>query len=162
MTNLRVGHGFDVHAFETGRPLFLGGVSIPHDRGLVGHSDADVLLHAICDALLGAAGLSDIGHLFSPTDAQFKNIRSTILLERTFESIRAVGAREIVNIDSIVLAEQPKISSYIQAMKNIIAPILHIDVSRIGIKATTCEGLGTIGRQEGIAASATCLLVKNA
>jgi len=154
-----MGIGYDVHELVEGRPLFLGGVEIPHTKGLDGHSDADALLHAITDALLGALGLGDIGLHFPNTDPRWKNVRSTVFLEHAAELARAQGAK-IMNIDASLLAERPKISPYIPAMKEAISKALSLPVSRIGIKATTNEKLGFIGREEGIAAMAVaCVLM---
>ncbi len=162
MSNIRIGHGFDVHQLVAGRPLILGGIKIPFDKGLMGHSDADVLLHAICDALLGAAGLPDIGQHFPPSDPNWKDADSGGLLAKVKGFVEASGCEEIVNIDAIIMAEQPKISPHIQAMKARIARILAITEDRISIKATTCERLGFVGREEGIAASAVCLITVHA
>lgn len=161
MTNLRIGHGFDIHAFAPGRRLVLGGIVIPHDRGLAGHSDADALLHALCDAILGALGLPDIGQYFPPSDPKFKDADSKQLLRQVIVIARQHGLKAFVNIDVVVLAEAPKINPHIPAMRKIIAEILAVDDSRIGIKATTCERLGAIGREEGIAVSAVCLLERH-
>ncbi len=158
MSRIRIGQGFDIHRFAEGRRLVIGGVTIEHERGLLGHSDADVLLHAICDALLGAAGLADIGHHFPPSEPKFKDADSLALLAEVKRLIAKAGYSQIINIDSVVMAEKPKIASYIPAMKARIADVLGIPPDRIGIKATTCEGLGAIGREEGIAASAVCLI----
>lgn len=154
-----VGIGYDVHRFKQGRPLVLGGVSIPHSRGLDGHSDADVLLHAVMDALLGAAGLRDIGHYFPPTDARFKNASSLRLLEQVAETL-ANNKFRIQNIDVALIAEAPKIAPHLADMKAAISRALGLAEARIGIKATTNEGMGCIGRGEGIAALATCSLMK--
>jgi len=154
-----MGIGYDVHELVEGRPLFLGGVQIPHTKGLDGHSDADALLHAITDALLGALGLGDIGIHFPNTDPRWKNVRSTVFLEYAAELARAQNA-QIMNIDASLLAERPKISPYIPEMKSAISQALSLPVNRIGIKATTNEKLGFIGREEGIAAMAVaCVLV---
>ncbi len=153
---MRIGHGFDVHPLVAKRPLMLGGVAIPYDRGLLGHSDGDCLLHAICDALLGAAGLGDIGQHFPPGDPAFKDIDSKILLANVYTQIR--HAWRIVNIDATILAERPKLSPYFSAMKAAIAAIVEVPMVSINIKATTTEGLGFVGRKEGIAAHAVCLL----
>jgi 2-C-methyl-D-erythritol 2,4-cyclodiphosphate synthase len=161
MTNLRIGHGFDIHPFADGRRLVLGGVEIPHGKGLAGHSDADALLHAVCDAILGAMGLPDIGQHFPPSDQRFKDADSRRLLRQVVDMARRHGLQAIVNVDVAVLAEVPKLSPHIPAMRKIIAEILEVDESRIGIKATTCERLGAIGREEGIAASAVCLLERH-
>ena len=154
-----VGIGFDIHRFEDGDVVFLGGVYIPFDRSLKGHSDADVLLHAICDALLGAAGEGDIGAHFPDTDQSFSGISSIELLKRTNEIISRRGFT-ITNIDSVIIAEAPRISPYRDAMIKNIATALNIETNQIHIKATTCEGLGTVGRKEGIAAYAVCLLAE--
>ena len=148
-----VGIGYDVHQLIEGRKLFLGGVEIAHPKGLDGHSDADVLLHAICDAVLGALGEVDIGHFFPNTDPRWKNVRSRIFLE---EAARQVKFREgrIINIDATLIAQQPKIAPYLQTMKENVASALGLNIGRVGIKATTNETLGFIGREEGIAAMA--------
>lgn len=148
-----VGIGYDVHQLVEGRKLFLGGVEIPHTKGLDGHSDADVLMHAICDAVLGAIGESDIGHFFPNTDARWKNVRSKVFLE---EAARQVNFREgrIVNVDATLIAQAPKIAPHVQHMKENIAAALSINVNRVSVKATTNESLGFIGRGEGIAAMA--------
>lgn len=149
----RIGHGYDVHRLEAGRKLILGGVTIDYERGLAGHSDADVLTHAIIDALLGAAGLDDIGALFPDSDAQYKNISSLILLGKVAELINKDYA--VSNIDCTVVAEQPRIAPYKEAMRRNLGGILQTDVN---IKAKTEEGLGFTGRGEGIAAYAVCIL----
>lgn len=156
---IRVGQGFDVHQFAEGRDLWLGGIKIPHDRGLLGHSDADVLIHAICDALLGAANLRDIGTHFPDNDNNFKNIDSKILLKKTNELLAQKGFR-IGNIDSIVCTQEPKLKPHIDAMQACLADVLEIDVEDISVKATTTEKLGFVGRKEGIAAYATVLIEK--
>lgn len=158
MSRIRVGQGFDIHPFAAGRRLVIGGVEIPFDRGLMGHSDADVLLHAICDALLGAAGLPDIGHYFPPTDASFKDANSMDLLVKVRSLIEKAGYEAVINIDATILAEQPKMLPHIATMKSRIAKALAVSEDCIGIKATTCEKLGFVGREEGIAASAVCLI----
>jgi len=154
---LRIGIGFDVHRFAEGRRCIIGGVEIPHSKGLLGHSDADVLTHAICDALLGAAGLGDIGVYFPDTDEKFKNADSQMLLKQVKEEISKLGFK-IENIDSIVMAEKPKINPHCEAMKKALSKTLEIEESKIGIKATTTEKLGFTGREEGIAAQAVALL----
>ncbi len=154
---IRVGQGIDFHRLETGLKLWLGGVLIPSEKGCIAHSDGDVLLHALCDSLLGAAGLPDIGHYFPDTDAQYKNIRSTILLERTINIIRKNGYK-VSNIDCSICLEKPKIAPYINDMKEIISKICSISPEDISIKATTTERLGFIGREEGIAALANVLI----
>lgn len=155
-----IGYGIDVHALVAGRALILGGVMIPFEKGLAGHSDADVLIHAVCDSLLGAAGLGDIGRWFPDTDEQYKDIDSSVLLARVVTALQE-RSLSIVNIDASILAEAPKLSPYLEQMREKLAPILHIDTGRINIKATTTEGLGTIGRGEGIEARAVCLIAKN-
>jgi len=153
----RIGSGVDFHQLTTGRDLWIGGVQIPHTKGALGHSDADVLLHAICDALLGALALGDIGTHFPDTDAAYKNIDSKILLERTGSLIGDRGYR-VVNIDSTLCLQEPKIKAYVPLMQETIAGILHIAVSDVSIKATTTEHLGFVGREEGLMAYATALL----
>jgi 2-C-methyl-D-erythritol 2,4-cyclodiphosphate synthase len=155
---VRIGFGYDVHAFTENKPLFLGGIPIPYEKGLEGHSDADVLLHAICDALLGAAALRDIGFHFPNTDPQWKNISSLILLQKTWEIIQK-HHYELGNIDSTILAEAPKISPFIPDMQKTIANVLQCSAHQISIKATTNEKMGFIGRKEGIAAMAVALLI---
>jgi 2-C-methyl-D-erythritol 2,4-cyclodiphosphate synthase len=155
--NIRIGQGIDFHQLETGLDLWLGGVKIPSQKGCVAHSDGDVLLHAICDALLGAAGLRDIGFYFPDTDEKLKNIDSKILLKNTFDLIRQKGY-VVINIDSTVCLEKPKISSFIQEMKNTISSILETNSDNVGVKATTTEKLGFTGREEGIVAIAVVLL----
>jgi 2-C-methyl-D-erythritol 2,4-cyclodiphosphate synthase len=155
--NIRVGQGIDFHMLDKGRNLWLGGIKIPSEKGCIAHSDGDVLLHAICDALLGAAGLSDIGHYFPDSDNKFKNIDSKILLKRTNVFLREKGYK-VVNIDSTICLEKPKISSYIPEMKRVISEILETTPEDISIKATTTEKLGFIGREEGIAALAAVLI----
>jgi 2-C-methyl-D-erythritol 2,4-cyclodiphosphate synthase len=154
---MRVGFGFDVHRLVEGRELWLGGVCIDYSLGLLGHSDADVLIHSICDALLGAAGLRDIGYHFPDTSGEYKDIRSTILLERTVALLREKGYR-VGNIDATVCAEQPKLNPHIPAMQRVLADVMGIPESDISIKATTTERLGFTGRQEGISAYAVCLI----
>ena len=154
---MRIGIGYDVHQLVPDRPLWLGGIQIPHRLGLLGHSDADVLLHAICDALLGAAALGDIGKHFPDKDPQYKNIDSKILLRHCGELLRREGYL-IENIDSIVVAQQPKIAPHIPTMRQTIADTLGIDISQVSVKATTTEHLGFEGREEGISAHAVVLL----
>lgn len=150
---IHVGIGYDVHALVVGRKLILGGVEIPHLKGLDGHSDADVLMHAICDAILGAMGEQDIGHFFPNTDPRWQGAPSHVFLE---EAARQVGFREgsIVNVDATLIAQQPKISPHLSAMKVNVAKALGVNIKKVGIKATTNELLGFIGREEGIAAMA--------
>ncbi len=157
--SLRTGQGIDFHRLETGLDLWLGGVRIPSLKGCVAHSDGDVLLHAICDALLGAAGLNDIGHQFPDSDAEFKDIDSKILLKRTILLIQEKGYR-VVNIDSTVCLEKPKISPFIEEMKIIISAIASVSPEDISVKATTTEKLGFVGREEVIAAYAAVLIEK--
>lgn len=152
--------GYDVHRLVEGRPLWLGGIRIEHDRGLLGHSDADVLIHAICDALLGAAGLRDIGHHFPDTSADFAGIDSKILLERTVNLLTQRGWR-VGNVDATVCAEQPKLNPHIDTMRRTLAPLMHIPEEDVNIKATTTEKLGFVGRKEGIAAYAVALIEKD-
>ena len=157
---MRIGIGIDFHRLAEKRTLVIGGVVIPYAKGLAGHSDADVLMHAICDALLGAAGLGDIGEKFPNTDPKYKDISSLKLLEKVAADINSLGYRA-ANIDSILLCEEPKLSSYKEKMRENIAGILKIDKALVNIKATTTEKMGSIGRGEGIAAQAVALLEKN-
>jgi 2-C-methyl-D-erythritol 2,4-cyclodiphosphate synthase len=154
---MRIGQGFDVHRFVSGRPLVLGGVKIPHDKGLAGHSDADVLLHALCDALLGAANMGDIGKHFPDTAPAFKDIDSLELLKKTWGMVREKYSA-IINIDATLLAEIPKIAPYSASMREKIASVLEISTDIVNIKATTLEGLGFVGRKEGIAAMCVVLI----
>ena len=156
---IRIGIGYDVHRLAEGRQLWLGGILIPSRLGAVGHSDADVLLHAICDAMLGALSLGDIGVHFPDTDAAYKNIDSKILLQRTFELIAAKGYK-VVNVDSSLCLEAPKIKPYVNSMQETIASILQVDASDVSVKATTTEKMGFVGREEGLVAYATVLLEK--
>lgn len=157
--NFRTGQGIDFHRLENGLKLWMGGVMIPSEKGCVAHSDGDVLLHAICDALLGAAGLGDIGHHFPDTNPDFENIDSKILLEKTFRLIKEKGFN-VVNVDSTVCLEKPKIADYIPEMITVIASILETDPADISIKATTTEKMGFIGKEKGIAALAVALISK--
>ena len=154
---MRIGHGYDVHKFAKDRKLILGGVEIPFETGLLGHSDADVLLHAISDALLGAAALGDIGLLFPDTDPQYEGADSIQLLREVCRKVREAGF-EIENVDATVLAQQPKLRPYIDDMRAMISAALGLDIDCVSVKATTEEGLGFTGRKEGIAAHAVCLL----
>ena len=154
---MRIGHGYDVHKFAKDRKLILGGVEIPFELGLLGHSDADVLLHAISDALLGAAALGDIGLLFPDTDPQYEGADSIQLLREVCRKVRGAGF-EIENVDATVLAQQPKLRPYIDDMRAMISAALGLDMDCVSVKATTEEGLGFTGRKEGIAAHAVCLL----
>lgn len=156
---IRVGFGFDVHALVEGRELWLGGIKLEHEKGLLGHSDADVLIHAVCDAILGAANMRDIGYHFPDTAGEFKNIDSKILLARTVGLIREKGY-EIGNIDATICAERPKLKVHIPAMQETMAKVMGIDADDISIKATTTEKLGFTGREEGISAYATVLIGK--
>jgi len=155
----RVGLGYDVHPLSQGRPLILGGIEIPFPLGLTGHSDADVLSHALGDALLGAVSLGDLGRHFPDSDPQYRGISSLRLLEKIYFLIRQSGY-EIGNVDATIVAQAPKVAPYIEKMQKALAPVLHIPIDRISIKATTTEGLGFAGRQEGIAAYAVALLVQ--
>jgi len=157
---IRVGFGFDVHQLTTDRDLWIGGIKIPYSKGALGHSDADVLLHAICDAILGALALGDIGIHFPDTDQSFKNIDSKILLAKTVELIRSKGW-EISNIDSTLCLEKPKISPFIGEMNKAISTAAAINPDQISIKATTSEKMGYVGREEGVAAYAVALLTKS-
>ena len=158
--DIRIGTGFDVHALVSDRPLVLGGVTIPWSRGLAGHSDADVLLHAICDACLGALGQGDIGRHFPPGDPAYRNIDSRILLRKVAEML---GNDDYVvsNLDCTVIAEQPRLSPYIEQMESNVSEDLGIEPGRVNIKATTTEGLGLTGREEGIAAQASVLIARS-
>ena len=154
---MRVGIGYDIHRLVEGRPLILGGVPIPYDKGLLGHSDADVLVHAVCDALLGASGDGDIGCHFPDSDPRYKNINSLLLLKETHRIIGRKGL-SVVNVDTIIFADAPKLASFRKTIQKKIATVLEIDSDRINIKSTTAEGLGPIGRGEGIAAMSIVLL----
>ena len=154
---MRIGTGYDVHRIVEGRKLIMGGVDIPYEKGLLGHSDADVLLHAICDALLGAAGLGDIGRHFPDTAPKYKGISSVVLLSETHRLITDAGFR-VNNIDATIVAERPKMSPHIPAMVANIASTVRVDRSAVNVKATTTEGLGFVGKGEGIAAYAVCTL----
>ncbi|GFR38875.1 2-C-methyl-D-erythritol 2,4-cyclodiphosphate synthase [Insulibacter thermoxylanivorax] len=156
---LRIGHGFDVHAFAEGRPCIIGGVTIPYERGLAGHSDADVLLHAITDAILGALGLGDIGTHFPDTDTAYKDADSAVLLKRVWEMAEERGYT-LGNLDGTIIAQAPKMAPYIPQMRKRITELLSSEPERINIKATTTEKLGFTGRGEGIAAQAVVCLVK--
>lgn len=157
--NIRIGHGYDVHRLTESRKLFLGGVEIPHEKGLLGHSDADVLLHAVCDALLGAAALGDIGKHFPDSDMKYKGISSMILLGEVHKKIAALGY-SVGNIDVTLIAQRPKISPYTDKMKENIAKALEIPAGCVNIKGTTEEHLGFTGNEEGIACHAVCILCK--
>jgi len=156
---MRIGHGFDVHKFAKNRPLIIGGVQIPYTHGLEAHSDGDVLIHALCDALLGAAGLWDIGHHFPDDNDDYKDIDSRLLLQRVVVDLRENGW-QVSNVDSTIVAQEPKLSPYIPAMREILAKDLNLSSEAVNIKATTTEQLGFTGRKEGIAAHAVVLLTK--
>ncbi|MEG1544970.1 MAG: 2-C-methyl-D-erythritol 2,4-cyclodiphosphate synthase [Tannerellaceae bacterium] len=157
---IRVGFGYDVHALVSGRDLWLGGIKIEHTVGLLGHSDADVLIHALCDALLGAANMRDIGYHFPDTAGEYKDIDSKILLADTMKLLREAGY-ELGNIDATIAAERPKLNPHIPTMKQVLAGVMQVDVEDVSIKATTTEKLGFTGRQEGMAAYVTVLITKN-
>ena len=156
---IRVGNGYDVHRLVAGRKLILGGVDIPHSKGLDGYSDADVLLHALCDALLGAVGAGDIGSHFPDTDPKWKGISSLVLIEQVTTNCRNKGF-EIVNVDTIIVAQKPKLAPFLPEMKKNIAQAIAIDIGQVNIKATTTEKLGFTGKEEGVAAYAVALLSK--
>lgn len=157
--NFRIGYGYDVHELAVGKELFLGGIKIPHTKGCIAHSDGDVLIHAICDALLGAAAMRDIGYHFPDTNSEYKNIDSKILLQKTLTLINDKGY-SLVNLDSTICLQQPKISSYIPEIIKTLASILNTDKENISVKATTTEKLGFVGKEEGIAAHAIVLIQK--
>ena len=157
--NYRIGNGFDVHAFAEGRNLIIGGVHIPYEKGLLGHSDADVLLHAICDALLGALALGDIGKHFPDTDPKYKNTDSIELLKNVFALIKSKNYI-IGNVDAVVAMQKPKLSPYIEEMRKNISGALESSIEQISVKATTTEKLGYVGREEGVSSMATVMLVK--
>ena len=156
---IRIGSGYDVHAFETGRPLILGGVSIPSEQGLSGHSDADAVIHAVVDSLLGAAALGDIGRHFPSTDDRWKNQPSSVFLDYTYDLL-CQQQYVINNIDATIVAERPKLAPYIQAMRTHLAKHLHLTREQVSVKATTTDGLGFAGRKEGIACYAVALIEK--
>jgi len=156
----RIGSGVDFHQLVEGRELWIGGVKIPHEKGALGHSDADVLLHAICDAMLGALSLGDIGVHFPDTDLAYKNIDSKILLEKTYQLIKSRGYK-VVNADSTLCLQAPKIKPFVKSMQQTIAAILKVNDDDVSIKATTTEKMGFVGREEGLVAYATILLQKN-
>ena len=157
---MRIGIGYDVHKLVDDRKLFIGGIEIPYEKGLLGHSDADVLIHAIMDSILGALALRDIGYHFPDTDNEYKDIDSKILLNRVYEIMKGKNYK-IGNIDSVIACQKPKLTPYIDDMKKVIAEILNTDVENISIKATTTEKLGFIGRGEGISSEAVCLLERD-
>ncbi|MBW4628065.1 MAG: 2-C-methyl-D-erythritol 2,4-cyclodiphosphate synthase [Brasilonema octagenarum HA4186-MV1] len=157
--NIRIGNGYDIHRLVSDRPLILGGVHIPHSLGLLGHSDADVLTHAIMDAMLGALSLGDIGHYFPPSDPQWAGADSLVLLSKVHQLVRQHGW-QIGNVDSVVVAERPKLKPHIEKMRQTIAQVLQVQPNQVGVKATTNEKLGPTGREEGICAYAVVLLEK--
>ncbi|MCM3710498.1 2-C-methyl-D-erythritol 2,4-cyclodiphosphate synthase [Sporosarcina luteola] len=157
---IRIGQGFDVHQFEEGRPLIIGGITIPYERGLTGHSDADVLLHTVTDAALGAIGEGDIGRHFPDTDEAFKDSDSAILLQKVWEIVESKGYR-LGNIDCTIMAQKPKMAPHIETIRARIAELLKADATQVNVKATTTEKLGFVGREEGIASMATILLLKD-
>lgn len=154
---MRIGHGFDAHRFGGDNPLILGGVEVEHTQGLLAHSDGDVLIHSLCDALLGAAALGDIGRHFPDTDAQYKNVDSRQLLRHVVKLINERAYR-IVNVDVTVIAQVPKLKPYIEEMRSVLAGDLQIELNQLNIKATTTEGMGYIGRKEGISVHVVCLI----
>lgn len=156
---MRIGIGYDVHQLVEGRKLILGGIEIPHHLGLLGHSDADVLLHAISDALLGALALGDIGKYFPDTDSRFKDLDSGVLLKEVYALVKKEGYT-LVNLDTVIMAQRPKLRAYIDTMRENVANLLSCELSQISIKATTTEKLGFVGKEEGIATQAICLLEK--
>ncbi|MDW0109968.1 2-C-methyl-D-erythritol 2,4-cyclodiphosphate synthase [Sporosarcina aquimarina] len=156
---IRIGQGFDVHEFAEGRPLIIGGITIPHSKGLIGHSDADVLLHTVTDAALGAIGKGDIGHHFPDTDEAFKDADSAVLLQKVWALVEEEGY-QLGNIDCTIMAQQPKMAPHIEEIKNRVASLLNAKPEQVNIKATTTEKLGFVGREEGIATLAAILLVK--
>ena len=159
--NLRIGEGWDTHQLVSGRPLILGGITIPHTHGLLGHSDADALAHAVTDALLGAAALGDIGKLFPDTAAEFKGADSMVLLAEAYRRVKALGW-VIGNVDTTIVAQQPKMAPHIPAMRERLAQVLGIDASQINVKAKTAEKMGPVGELKAIEARAVCLLVRDA
>jgi 2-C-methyl-D-erythritol 2,4-cyclodiphosphate synthase len=159
MNTIRIGEGWDVHALVTGRPLVLGGITVPHTHGLLGHSDADALLHAITDALLGAAALGDIGKHFPDTDATFKGADSVVLLQEAAKRVRAAGW-DVGNIDSTIVAQAPKMAPHIDAMRQRIAEALRVDVGQVNVKAKTAEKMGPVGEGRAIETRAVCLLFR--
>jgi 2-C-methyl-D-erythritol 2,4-cyclodiphosphate synthase len=158
--NFRTGYGFDVHCLAKGETLWIGGILIPHNKGTIAHSDGDVLIHAMCDALLGAAKLGDIGSNFPDTSSEYKNIDSKILLANTCQLVRAKGY-EIANIDSTVCAQKPKLRPFIAEMEHVLASVMGIDADSVSVKATTTENLGFEGREEGISAHSVVLIYKS-
>ena len=157
MSNFRIGHGYDVHKLEEGKKFIIGGIEIDHDKGAVGHSDADVVIHVICDALLGALSLGDIGKHFPDTDNIYKGIDSKILLKKVMKLVKE-EKYQISNVDVTILLQKPKLRNYIDSMRDTLSNIMEINKSQISVKATTTEGLGFVGREEGVAAHCVCIL----
>ena len=157
MSNFRIGHGYDVHKLEEGKKFIIGGIEIDHDKGAVGHSDADVVIHVICDALLGALSLGDIGKHFPDTDDKYKGIDSKVLLQKVMKLVKE-EKYQISNVDVTILLQKPKLRNYIDSMRDTLSNIMEINKSQISVKATTTEGLGFIGREEGVAAHCVCIL----
>ena len=157
MSNFRIGHGYDVHKLEEGKKFVIGGIEIDHHKGAVGHSDADVVIHVICDALLGALSLGDIGKHFPDTDDKYKGIDSKILLQKVMKLVKE-EKYQISNVDVTILLQKPKLRNYIDSMRDILSNIMEINKSQISVKATTTEGLGFVGREEGVAAHCVCIL----
>ena len=157
MSNFRRGHGYDVHKLEEGKKFIIGGIEIDHDKGAVGHSDADVVIHVICDALLGALSLGDIGKHFPDTDNKYKGIDSKILLQKVMQLVKE-EKYQISNVDVTILLQKPKLRNYIDSMRDTLSNIMEINKSQISVKATTTEGLGFVGREEGVAAHCVCIL----
>jgi len=157
MSNFRIGHGYDVHKLEEGKKFIIGGIEIDHDKGAVGHSDADIVIHVICDALLGALSLGDIGKHFPDTDNKYKGIDSKILLQKVMKLVRE-EKYQISNVDVTILLQKPKLRNYIDSMRDTLSNIMEINKSQISVKATTTEGLGFVGREEGVASHCVCIL----
>ena len=157
MSNFRIGHGYDVHKLENGKKFVIGGIEIEHYKGAVGHSDADVVIHVICDALLGALSLGDIGKHFPDTDDKYKGIDSKILLQKVMKLVQE-EKYQISNVDVTILLQKPKLRNYIDSMRDTLSKIMEINKSQISVKATTTEGLGFVGREEGVAAHCVCIL----
>tara|TARA_B100001079_G_C16361301_1_gene493038 strand:+ start:296 stop:775 length:480 start_codon:yes stop_codon:yes gene_type:complete len=157
MSNFRIGHGYDVHKLENGKKFIIGGIQIDHDKGAVGHSDADVVIHVICDALLGALSLGDIGKHFPDTDEKYKGIDSKVLLYKVLDLVKEKEYR-VSNVDVTILLQKPKLRDHINSMRATLSNIMEIDISQISVKATTTEGLGFVGREEGVAAHCVCLI----
>ena len=157
MSNFRIGHGYDVHKLEEGKKFIIGGIEIDHDKGAVGHSDADVVIHVICDALLGALSLGDIGKHFPDTDNVYKGIDSKILLKKVMKLVKEEKC-QISNVDVTILLQKPKLRNFIDSMRDTLSNIMEINKSQISVKATTTEGLGFVGREEGVAAHCVCIL----